>query len=161
MSILNLQPALHLMQAHEMASAIAHGLPVDETCHEDAIRRKDVEALIQGRCFKLDPHLTVAIIMQESSLLPSRAGVGPVDYGAFHFHFATVAYYVRDPSRLKGWTDLTYQVEAYVHIMNDKILKCRELGPSAWSCFHSFTPEIRAKYLEAVSRHYQGFREIN
>lgn len=124
--------------------------------------------------FGLDPEISVAIAMQESSLdnrnrmgyVSSKDGYreyGVTDVGVFQIHVKTLANLVTegnkiDLSRLE--TDVEYQAYWHAKILKSKIQTCKSkreklnVTPgSEWSCYHSFTLQERRVYLKDVKRH--------
>lgn len=124
-----------------------------------------------SRRFHIDPRISVAIAMQESSfqnvnrlgtVLTKRNHVvhGVTDIGVFQIHIETISnlnYQGRtiDMERLK--TDVDYQAFWHAKILKSKINVCRaqrekldvEEG-AEWSCYHSFTKEQRQVYVDFV-----------
>lgn len=123
--------------------------------------------------FRVDPNVSVAIAMQESSLEnKNRMGTllrggklvyGITDVGVFQIHIDTIAHLndegaTIDLQRLE--TDVEYQTYWHMRILQTKIRTCKsertKLQVSAgaeWSCYHSFTLAKRKIYLKDVSKH--------
>ena len=125
--------------------------------------------------YQLDPWRSLAIAMQESSLLStkrystvmvpilncsSRRDCNTVykiinaisDIGIFQLHANTVKQYNFTPSRLEH--DLEYMVKTHFIVLKDKIKQCKKYGVEAWSCYHSKTPVLRKRYIRHVNRYY-------
>lgn len=105
----------------------------------------DVAAARHG----MDPWISIAIAMQESSLRPGV--VGPTgDMGVFQFHPATAK---RVGINLKKLDAGAYSVEQHLLLLKSKLRMCP--GKRGWSCYHSVTPHLRAKYEQSVLRYYR------
>lgn len=101
-----------------------------------------------ARVYQMDPFVSLAIAMQESSLNPEA--VGPTgDSGIFQVHPGTARRYKIDMERLKH--DLPYAVDQHFRILRDKLQACP--GKRGWSCYHSKTPHLRKKYEASVLRY--------
>lgn len=116
-----------------------------------------------------DPMVSVAIAMQESSLVNQHrrgrvvapSGVvydGFTDIGVFQIHVDTAEEFNLDAGRLLN--DIEYQVEAHFIILKRKIAVCKSkrvelnvLYGLEWSCYHSYTKRVRQKYIELVGRY--------
>lgn len=126
-----------------------------------------------SRMFKTDPKLSIAIAMQESAFAnKNRIGSvltddgvvsGVTDVGVFQIHIATIAYLGIDTERLKK--DVDYQTFWHTKILAEKIKTCaaqrkkfRVKEGNEWACYHSFTPQKRAIYLEDVGVHLAKIR---
>lgn len=115
--------------------------------------------------FKLNPHISVAIAMQESSLknrnryeygaefLAENVRLTRVatDIGLFQIHINTAKYYKIDIFKLKN--DLDYAFYWHFKILSDKIKQCSRLGKDAWTCYHSKTPKFRKIYKQKVEKY--------
>jgi len=106
------------------------------------------------------PMISVAIGMQENLLrFTDRYGSfyyngkltrGITDFGPFQIHVDTAKNYNLNLEKLN--IDLEYNVIWHSKILEDKIKKCKRLGPKAFSCYHSFTEELRENYYKKVMR---------
>lgn len=119
-----------------------------------------------------DPHVSVAIGMQESRLRNIHAqqyGLQKVtvcdeanfchddfrevkiytDLGMFQFHVGSLDSYNINLKRVIRH-DLDYIVEKHIKILRDKIKMCEHLKEAAWSCYHSKTPNKRKIYYQMV-----------
>lgn len=119
--------------------------------------------------YNTDPFVSVAIAMQESSLVnrnrTSRAIIKKpdntydyidviTDVGLFQFHVNTIENYDLDVNRIKK--DLDYAVYHHVKLLKQKMNLCVKLGVAysvAWSCYHSATPKHRERYVRLVMRY--------
>lgn len=124
--------------------------------------------------FNLDPKLSVAIAMQESSfqnvnrlgtVLTERNHVvnGATDIGVFQIHIETIADMRErgsnlDPHRLRS--DVDYQAFWHALILKKKIATCSAKRDKLsipvgeeWSCYHSATPKVRKAYVELVNQY--------
>lgn len=79
---------------------------------------------------------------------------GTADLGAFQVNSRTALAYGCDVTAL-----LAHAPDATVwcarQVLRDKVRVCLALGvpaADAWSCYHSTTPAVRARYLDAVRR---------
>ncbi len=127
--------------------------------------------------YDMDPWLSLAIAMQESSLLfpkpvtksivftrtCNKKGVcnrshkiveGHTDLGIFQFHVNTIISNDIDPVRLIE--DLDYATDWHYQVLKKKIVQCKHLGEKAWACYHRRTPMLHANYFKKVSRYYHG-----
>jgi len=117
--------------------------------------------------YETDPHISVAIAMQESSLrnINRRATVlvkdknnytlikGYSDIGIFQFHVLTAKNYKMDIVRLVN--DLDYAVDRHVWLLKRKMQYCKHLGDESWTCYHSATPIHRKVYKKHVERYFR------
>lgn len=119
--------------------------------------------------YETDPLVSVAIAMQESSLVntnrTSRAIIKMpnntydyidviTDVGLFQFHVNTIENYDLDVNRIKK--DLDYAVYHHVKLLKQKMNLCVKLGVAysvSWSCYHSATPKHRERYVRLVMRY--------
>ena len=138
-------------------------------------------ALIRyGKDYQMDPWLSLAIAMQESSLREihrkhttivfkdqCKKGKchktyqiihGYTDLSIFQFHIATVQAFNFDPIKLSN--NLDYAVKSHYKLMQRKLKKCSYLGNEAWSCYHSRTKKYRKRYTKLVKRYYFGKKQI-
>jgi hypothetical protein len=97
----------------------------------------------------MDPYLSLAIAMQESSLQPDA--IGPTgDLGVFQFHPATMRSHGIERAKLdRGGS---YSVEQHLLLLKSKMAMCRDR--MGWSCYHSVTPSLRRTYEARVLRYY-------
>lgn len=124
--------------------------------------------------FKMDPFLSVAILMQESSLeninsfhkvetkdstcdengcyetIVSRKAV--TDMSVAQININTAKHYGFDHEKLFS-LDPEYAIQCHFIVLKDKIRLCESLGDEAWTCYHSTTEEFRVRYKELVSRY--------
>lgn len=122
----------------------------------------------------MDPMLSVAIMMQESSLDPvntfhteehidrycDEKGCYEVvtkkrrviDMGVAQINVNTARAYGFDLERLFSF-DLEYTIKCHFIILRDKIRMCSHLGDEAWTCYHSATEEHRLRYKDLVGRY--------
>jgi hypothetical protein len=131
--------------------------------------------------YDLDPYRAIAIAMQESSLREVHRKTTVIkyqktceknstecknvaiisekysDFGIFQFHVRTIDAYGYDLEKLKNH-DLEYAVMRYCQLMQEKLRICRNLGETAWTCYHSTTPKLRKNYEKLVNRYY---KEVN
>jgi hypothetical protein len=130
---------------------------------------------------KMDPWLSIAIAMQESSLKPQPRGIkvyvfdnvcdknnkckivpkvtrGYPDLSPFQLHVNTIKQHNLDPLRLRN--DVDYATKWHFEILKVKLKECRSLKNEAWSCYHSRTPWLREHYVKAVSKYYHGNESI-
>lgn len=133
--------------------------------------------LRHAKKYNMDPWLSLAIAMQESSLLfpePRTKAIaftktcdkkgqcktsyqvitGHADLSIFQLHVNTILYHGIDPVRLKE--DLDYATDWHYRILKKKIAQCKHLGNQAWGCYHSRTPHLHANYVKKVNRYYHG-----
>jgi len=106
------------------------------------------------------PMISVAISMQENLLrfshryervyVDGKTIQGVSDFGPFQIHIDTAKRYNLDLKKLD--TDLEYNVIWHSKILKEKIRICKKLGKKAFSCYHSFTPELREAYYRKVMR---------
>lgn len=131
--------------------------------------------------YTMDPWLSLAIAMQESSLLNPKPNTktivfkrvcddehhcrktheiitGYSDLSVFQIHVETILYYDLDPVRLSN--DLDYAAEWHFKILKQKLTECRSLGLEAWTCYHSNNPPLRNNYAKKVSQYYYGNNTI-
>lgn len=124
-----------------------------------------------SRKFGIDPKISIAIAMQESSfknvnrlgtVLTKRNHVvhGITDIGVFQIHIETISDLKDsgsdiDVERLK--VDVDYQAFWHAKILKKKMSVCKikreKLQVAAgqeWSCYHSFTEEERETYVDYV-----------
>lgn len=146
-------------------------------CHIKAVRPKidskfamKVSNLLYkfSKAYGTNPHISVAIIMQESAFrMVDRKVVAYVktpegevpqtvvtDVSMFQFHVRTIENEGMDKQRLRD--DLEYASEQHIKLLAKKIKVCTRVGiPSeeAWTCYHSATRHLRLKYLRDVSRY--------
>ena len=128
-----------------------------------------------GQQHQLDPWRSLAIAMQESSLIYTKRHqtvMIPIkkchkgychhslksvkaisDVGIFQLHVKTVTHYKFNALRLLD--DLEYMVVSHYQVLVDKIKQCQHLGKNAWSCYHSRSPVLRKLYVNKVNRYYQ------
>lgn len=131
----------------------------------------------KAKKYKIDPMISVAIAMQESSLgryffnaktiirpagncyenfYTSDKGKKycvedePTDVGNFQFSAKTMEHYKIDLSEL---LNLEYEIEWHLKILKHKMKVCSDLKDAAWSCYHSFTPKFRKDYKKLVERY--------
>ncbi len=96
----------------------------------------------------MDPRLSLAIAMQESSLNPDA--VSPTnDKTVFQLSPGSIKAYKIDRTRLK---DIAYVTEQHLLLLKDKLDQCRDRR--GWSCYHSKTPALRKKYEQCVLKYY-------
>jgi hypothetical protein len=116
-----------------------------------------------------DPMVSVAIAMQESSLMNrhrrsrvvSPSGTvydGFTDIGVFQIHVDTAIEMSLDIPKLIN--DIEYQVESHFKILKRKVKVCTKkreklkvLYGLEWSCYHSYTESTREKYIKLVGRY--------
>jgi tRNA(Phe) wybutosine-synthesizing methylase Tyw3 len=113
-----------------------------------------------SRIYGTNPHVSVAIAMQESSLrhmdrtiyalVDSEVKKVVTDIGLFQFHVKTVRNLNIDMQRLRD--DFDYHVEQHVKLLKRKMKICEEKDNS-WSCYHSFTERLRNDYTTLVLRY--------
>lgn len=131
----------------------------------------------KSKKYNLDPMLSIAIAMQETSLRPIDRtqkvitfkvftrpdGTQDMDYEIVHgvtdvsiwqFHVETIIAYKEDPVMIK--TDLEYATDFHFRLMRDKIHMCRHLDDEAWTCYHSATERLRERYKKDVQRYLPG-----
>lgn len=150
-NILKLKPSMNQTVARELSNYIAK----------------------YSKQFGTDPKISIAIAMQESSLINrDREGSvllkdgsivqGVTDVGMFQLHIHTI-----ENMRKSGWdidfnrlrTDIEYQTYCHIRLLKAKIKVCqnkKELGVppgEEWSCYHSYTPKLRQVYVQFVSAH--------
>ncbi len=109
-----------------------------------------------GKKYGVDPHILVAIGMQESTLRPIHRIVGVVDasscklkitdYGMFQINEHTIPIYKLDQVRLL--VDVDYQIDSGARVLADKL---RMFGD--YASYHSMTPKHRERYRLAVGRY--------
>lgn len=117
--------------------------------------------------YKTDPHLSVAIGMQESSLVNQNRKVKGMiktengfqlvevytDVGLFQMHYNTIIMRELDMNRLQS--DLEYNVDQHVKLLSEKIDFCSKRYPdTAWACYHSSTKKNHIKYVKLVTRYF-------
>lgn len=136
----------------------------------------------QGKQYEMDPWLSLAIAMEESSLRNRHRNTktivfkescdetghckkthevihGHSDIGVFQFHVNTILLNDIDPVRLME--DLPYAVDWHYKILKQKQRQCeKEYGVEAWGCYHSRTRALHARYVKQVSEHYYGEQVI-
>lgn len=116
--------------------------------------------------YDTDPHISVAIAMQESSLRNRNRYVYgsfvncegkrvvrkvATDIGLFQFHVRTIENMNIDSQRLQ--LDLEYAVEQHVKLLKHKMKVCKSKGiDNTWGCYHSYTKEKRDEYVRKVRR---------
>lgn len=107
--------------------------------------------------YNLNPRHMVAIIQQESSWDDSVAVVvhrnGSIDLGLAQINQRTAQAYGLDVGRLIA--EPSYSIWAQAKILKRKIRTCLMKGlkhDRAWSCYHSYTRQHRAKYEKLVRR---------
>lgn len=127
----------------------------------------------KAKKFGIDPMISVAIAMQESSLRNiNRESYGVIknctnpeavdtmdckprkvitDIGIFQINTASVFHYDLDIEKLL--TEIDYQVMAHFKILKDKMKICAHLDNEAWTCYHSTTTKHRLEYLKLVKRY--------
>lgn len=133
----------------------------------------------QARKHGIDPYISVAIAMQEGSLIQqNREVTEPVkvkevcdeykrctttvktvkyisDFSVFQFHINTVKRLEIDIDRLE--TDIEYMVEQHMMFLKKKINICSDIFPeTAWACWHSATPKRHKDYVQKVMKYYRG-----
>jgi hypothetical protein len=115
--------------------------------------------------YNQDPHISVAIAMQETSLVNKHRMEtvvifkdqgyeiikGYTDLCIFQIHINTA--YNKGLNILKLNNDLEYCVEQHFKIMKKKRKVCKKLEPYAWTCYHSYTESHRLKYKKLVERY--------
>jgi len=123
----------------------------------------------------IDPKLSVAIAMQETSLrhinrkqkiivekevcdlggkpcmIVHEIVSGYSDLGLYQFHVNTIIHYKIDINQLD---DLEYATKMHFKILADKLKMCKKHGDQAWTCYHSKTERLRNRYYEDVIRYY-------
>lgn len=109
-----------------------------------------------GKKFGVNPHLIVAIAMQESSLRNVNRVSGVIDasgcrlvvtdYGMLQVNVNSIKHY-KLHGDLLSW-NREYQLYAGVLILADKI---KTFGH--WSAYHSMTPKHNQKYRQLVGRY--------
>ena len=123
----------------------------------------------------IDPKLSVAIAMQETSLrqINRKQKIivekevcdindqpcykvhevisGYSDMGLYQFHVNTILHYKIDINRLD---DIEYAVQMHFKILRDKLKMCKKHGDQAWTCYHSKTERLRNRYYNDVIRYY-------
>lgn len=122
-----------------------------------------------SKIYKTDPFISVAIAMQESSLINKNRVESAVvdckcskreikrvitDVGLFQFHVRTIEHEGLDFDRLQ--TDLEYAVKSHVILLKKKMRLCKRLGireEESFSCYHSATRKFRKRYVRDVSRY--------
>lgn len=128
----------------------------------------------EAKTINLDPMISVAILMQESSFkhvntykktesteeycsdsyctknITIIATV--VDLGIAQINVRTAVDYKLDLNMLYN-RNTEYALKAHFTILKDKVNQCKHLGEEAWSCYHSFTEEHRLRYLELVRKY--------
>lgn len=114
-----------------------------------------------------NPHISVAIIMQESSFINKdrtvsayvvRNGVEKIeqvvtDVSMYQFHVNTIKYLGLNKDRLRK--DLDYATKQHIKLLAKKITVCLNRGilkSKAWACYHSYTRKHMNKYYKLVSR---------
>lgn len=123
----------------------------------------------EARKYNKDPMISVAIAMQESSLnninrvewvSDDKGNIirGYSDIGIFQIHAMTAKEFNLDANRLMH--DVQYQVQSHFKILKRKVSVCSQkrerlkVEPGTeWSCYHSYTPEIRKRYKKLVERY--------
>jgi hypothetical protein len=96
-----------------------------------------------------DPRLSLAIAMQESSLLGRQT---EEDRGLFQIHVGTARAFGIDLEKLDGLRNLRKQVKAHLLVLRTKRAECARLGEESWTCYHSRTPHFRLAYRHATCR---------
>lgn len=129
-----------------------------------------------SRIYGIDPRISVAIAMQESSFTNiNRHGAvltksnqivrGDTDIGVFQIHIDTIAALKKEGSPINTeWLkrDVDYQALWHARILREKIKTCRvqherleiEQGKE-WSCYHSFNKKQREVYVNFVDPYLQ------
>lgn len=95
-----------------------------------------------------DATVSVAIAMQESSLLSGRVS-RTGDVGVFQFSPGTVKQFRIDRKRLGK--DVSYEIQMHLLVLKAKLEMCP--GKNGWSCYHSVTPRFRLAYQKLVGRY--------
>ncbi len=131
----------------------------------------------KAKKYELDPMISIAIAMQESSLrqinrrqsvlVPKEACdefgecvvefekiVGYSDLSIWQFHVETLEAYNIDPVEVH--TNLEYATDFHFKLLKKKIKMCKHLGDEAWTCYHSATERFRKKYKDDVGRYLEG-----
>ena len=120
--------------------------------------------------YKQDPHLSIAIGMQETGLrqISRKQSViifdetfpngwkkirGHSDICMFQFHANTIVSHELDPIRLKD--DLEYCIEQHFILMKHKRNICKKLKEDSWTCYHSINKVYREQYKKLVERYFQ------
>lgn len=98
--------------------------------------------------YGVDPFLSLALAMQESSLNPDAVSATN-DIGLFQLSPGTAHAYKIDRTRFKK--DIDYQVRQHFRILRDKMQMCP--GKNGWSCYHSVTAKHRRDYEQHVKRY--------
>lgn len=96
-----------------------------------------------------DPRLSLAIAMQESSLLGRQT---EKDRGLFQIHMGTAKNFGLNTAKLDGMKHMRTQVKAHLLILRTKRAECASLGQDAWTCYHSRTPHLRLVYKNKTCR---------
>ncbi len=121
-----------------------------------------------SRRYKQDPHISIAIGMQETNLRQINRKhsiilfgeehpggwkkiTGYSDICMFQFHVNTITSHGLDPIRLKN--DIEYCVEQHFILMRHKRKVCRSLGEDSWTCYHSRNKIPRELYKKLVERY--------
>ena len=122
-----------------------------------------------------DPHISVAIGMQESGLKEIHAKTSglhkvevcdennlcwleyqPItiytDLSIFQFHYRSINIYRLNQKKILEH-DLDHIVHSHIRILAGKIKNCQDLGQEAWVCYHSRTPVKRNLYYKLVKRY--------
>ena len=181
-----------------MFSGLAQARPVDCSKHKIYCAISDLQPKVdktfamelsnliyrEAKKAKIDPMISVAIAMQETSLkhrLNRKQRVivekivvncdssekcvpvkkyeivsGYTDMGLFQFHVDTITAYKLDLNKLEN---LEYVVKSHFKILKDKIKQCKRFGKQAWTCYHSSTPKYRNRYYNDVMKHYKKIKE--
>lgn len=156
-AIVELQPAINKEFAMELSNVL---------------RRKSIE-------HNTDPYLSIAIAMQESSLLNINRIVKleeksekvcdeflrcektinkieyVSDFGLFQFSLRTIHDRQLEVERLLN--DIDYMVEEHIIFLKEKIRMCSRMYPTtAWGCWHSADHDRHYDYVTRVNRFYKG-----
>lgn len=122
-----------------------------------------------SKFYALDPRISIAIAMQESSLrnidryttVLTKEGKtvrGVSDVGVFQIHIATAKEFGIEVLRLRS--DLDYQVRQHMKVLRRKISTCSQhrvrlkvAKGDEWTCYHSYTYHYRMRYKKMVGRY--------
>lgn len=123
-----------------------------------------------SRKYKQNPHISIAIGMQETGLKENthrkqnvivfdksfekgyKIVRGYSDICMFQFHVDTISSHDIDPVKLKS--DIDYCVEEHFKLMMQKRKICSHLGKDSWTCYHSVNKQPREYYKSLVERYF-------